>query len=82
MVSSQKMNIRSRSSAVTRPNMAPAKASSWAPKPPRSLVLVLEVPGAVDQHQRAHAQDQQGHHPGQRIHPEGQLQLQLRGSTG
>ena len=41
------------------------------------VVLVLEVPGAVDQDQRAHAEDQQGHDPGQGVHPEGELNLQL-----
>ena len=42
------------------------------------VVLVLEVPGAVDQDQRPHAEDQQGHDPGQGVHPEGKLNLQLR----
>jgi hypothetical protein len=42
VVSSQKMNSSSRSSATTSPNMAPAKARSWAPKPPRSSSFSLK----------------------------------------
>ena len=40
------------------------------------VVLVLEVAGAVDQHQRTHPQHQQGHDPGQGIHPEREFELQ------
>jgi hypothetical protein len=42
------------------------------------LILFLEVPCAVHQHQRADAQHQEGHHPGKGIHPEGELKLEAR----
>ena len=45
-------------------------------EPAQIGVFVLEIPGAVNQHQRSDAQDQKGHHPRQGIHPEGQLDVE------
>ena len=56
--------------------MAPAKAQQLRAEPAEVVGLVLEVPGAVDQDQRAHPQNQQGHDPGQGIHPEGEFELE------
>ena len=42
------------------------------------LVLFLEIPCTVDQHERADAQHQERHHPGKGIQPEGELQLEPR----
>ena len=77
-MASQNMNITRMSSAVTSPYIVPAKASRRAAKRPRPGSSSGEVPGAVDEHERADAGDDEREQPGERVDPEGERDPELR----
>ena len=56
----------------------PGEGQELGAEAAKVLVLFLEVPCTVDQHQGTHPQHQERHHPGKGIQPEGKLQLEPR----
>ena len=78
MVSSQNTYSSSRSSARTRPEHRAGEGDEVAGERRQPRLVVGEVPGAVDQHQRADPGDDQRHHPLQGPHREGQVHVQRR----
>ena len=79
VVSSQKTYSTIRLSERTRPSIAPANPTNTPANRPSPGSSAGEVPGTVDQRQRADAADQQDHQPGQRGHPQRQVSVELPG---